>query len=185
MIGRIAKLLGFKPTDPANKPPGFLFVSGPTVPSDGASGYAIGCLFQHTDGANGTSVYVNEGTLASADFNAVTVAGALEITTAMLAALSVTTAKIAAGEVTGAKLSKTGLASGGFTGSDGAGACTLTGATVGQRVLAVMETTATVAVGVAEALFESTITVADQIQQSSVANNSAKRYVVLLAAVAA
>lgn len=110
---------------------------------------------------------------------------ALSVGTSQLQALAVTTAKIAAGEVTGAKLSATGLTSGGFTGSNGAGACTLTGATVGQRVLALVETTATVAVGVAAALFESTITIADQIQQSSAANNSAKRYVVILAAVAA
>lgn len=98
---------------------------------------------------------------------------------------SVTTAKLGAAAVVGTKLGLTGIVSGGFTGSNGAGACTLTGATVGQRVLAVMETTATVAIGVAAALFESTITVADQIQQTSVANNSAKRYVIILLPVAA
>ena len=107
------------------------------------------------------------------------------ITTAKIAAGAVGTTDLAAAAVVGTKLGLTGIVSGGFTGSNGAGPCTLTGATVGQRVLAVMETTATVAIGVAAALFESTITVADQIQQSSVANNSAKRYVIILLPVAA
>jgi hypothetical protein len=44
---------------------------GVTVPSDGAAGYATGCIFVHVDGGVGTSNYVNEGTSASADFNAV------------------------------------------------------------------------------------------------------------------
>lgn len=74
MIGRIAKLLGFKPSEPANKPEGFLFYAGPTVPTDGTAGYATGCLFQHTDGGAGTALYCNEGTLASCNFDAVTVA---------------------------------------------------------------------------------------------------------------
>jgi hypothetical protein len=98
---------------------------------------------------------------------------------------SIATAKLAAGAVVGTKVGLTGIVSGGFTGSNGTGACTLTGATVGQRVLILVETTATVAVGVAAALFEATITIADQIQQSSAANNSAKRYVVVLLPVAA
>lgn len=51
-----------------------LQAAGVTVPGDGASGYATGCLFQHTDGGDGTALYVNEGTSLSADFNAITVA---------------------------------------------------------------------------------------------------------------
>ncbi len=43
---------------------------GTTVPTDGTTGYATGCLFHHTDGGVGTSLYVNEGTKASCDFNA-------------------------------------------------------------------------------------------------------------------
>ena len=50
------------------------FALGTTVPSDAATGYATGCIFIHTDGGNGTALYVNEGTSASADFNAITVA---------------------------------------------------------------------------------------------------------------
>ena len=53
---------------------GTLMAYGATVPSDGATGYATGCLFLHTDGGDGTALYVNEGTSASADFNAITVA---------------------------------------------------------------------------------------------------------------
>lgn len=53
---------------------GFLFAWGTTVPADAATGYAPGCLFIHTDGGDGTALYVNEGTVASADFNAITVA---------------------------------------------------------------------------------------------------------------
>jgi hypothetical protein len=36
-------------------------------------GYAIGCLFHHTDGGDGTALYVNEGTATSCNFNAITV----------------------------------------------------------------------------------------------------------------
>jgi len=42
--------------------------SGVTVPSDGAAGYMPGCLFIHTDGAAGTFLYQNEGSITSADF---------------------------------------------------------------------------------------------------------------------
>jgi hypothetical protein len=50
------------------------FDRGPTVPADGVAGFGVGCLFAHTDGGDGTALYVNEGTTASCDFNAVTVA---------------------------------------------------------------------------------------------------------------
>lgn len=73
MLGRVAELLGFKPRDPETKPAGYLFAYGPTVPADGAEGYATGCLFQHTDGGDGTALYVNEGDEDACDFNAVTV----------------------------------------------------------------------------------------------------------------
>lgn len=51
-----------------------LMAHGATVPVDATAGYAIGCLFLHTDGGDGTALYVNEGTAISADFNAITVA---------------------------------------------------------------------------------------------------------------
>lgn len=74
MLGRICEMLGFKPRTPSERPTGFLFASGNTVPSDGTAGYATGCLFAHLDGGDGTALYVNEGTRASCDFNALIVA---------------------------------------------------------------------------------------------------------------
>lgn len=53
---------------------GLLDAHGVTVPADGATGYATGCLFRKLDGGVGTSLYVNEGDETSADFNAVTTA---------------------------------------------------------------------------------------------------------------
>lgn len=51
-----------------------VLAGGNTVPSDSATGYATGCIFMHYDGGDGTALYVNEGTSASANFNAITVA---------------------------------------------------------------------------------------------------------------
>jgi hypothetical protein len=42
---------------------------GPTVPTDGDAGYSVGCLFTDTDASTGAVMYVNEGTVASCDFN--------------------------------------------------------------------------------------------------------------------
>ena len=64
-----------------------------------------------------------------------------------------------------------------FTGRDGAGAITLTGAAVGDKVLGVAGIST---VGNAAASFESTITVANQIQQSSASNLSTVTYLVIL-----
>lgn len=49
---------------------GIMQAYGDTVPADTSAGYATGCLFHHTDGGAGTSLYVNEGTNTSCDFNA-------------------------------------------------------------------------------------------------------------------
>lgn len=72
MIARLTSLLRIKA--PAPDLVGLLQASGDTVPADGTAGYATGCLFQHTDGGSGTALYVNEGTAASCNFDAVTVA---------------------------------------------------------------------------------------------------------------
>jgi hypothetical protein len=54
---------------------GILLCYGTTVPSDNATGYAPGCLFQHVDGSGYNAVlYCNIGTKAAANFNLVTVA---------------------------------------------------------------------------------------------------------------
>lgn len=71
MLNRICKLLRIAPPQPTLK--GLLNASGDTVPTDGTEGYATGCVFQHTDGTDGTALYVNEGDYDSCDFNAVTV----------------------------------------------------------------------------------------------------------------
>lgn len=72
MKERVAHILKIQP--PSESLLGLLQASGTTVPTDGDAGYATGCLFQHTDGGDGTALYVNEGTATSCDFNAITVA---------------------------------------------------------------------------------------------------------------
>ena len=50
-----------------------LLATGATVPANGGSKYAKGCLFIDTDVATGTTgLYCNKGTSASAAFTAVT-----------------------------------------------------------------------------------------------------------------
>lgn len=44
---------------------------GTTVPTDGASGYAPGCLFVKLNGSSGACLYINNGSASSADFDAV------------------------------------------------------------------------------------------------------------------
>lgn len=65
-----------------------------------------------------------------------------------------------------------------FTGKNGAGACTLTGAAVGDKVCGMIINETDISDG--SSSFESTITVADQIQQSSGSNLSAKQFTVML-----
>lgn len=49
-----------------------LWATGTTVPSDSGAGYAKGCLFVDTDVAAGTTgLYVNVGTTAACNFDAV------------------------------------------------------------------------------------------------------------------
>lgn len=72
MIARICSLLRIDVPNP-DAVTGKLQSHGTTVPADGATGYETGCLFQKIDGGDGTSLYVNEGDVDSADFNAVTV----------------------------------------------------------------------------------------------------------------
>jgi len=74
MLQRVSKLLGFRVRSPEENDELIYHDRGKTVPSDGATGYGTGCLFQHTDGGDGTALYVNEGDGNSANFNAITVA---------------------------------------------------------------------------------------------------------------
>jgi hypothetical protein len=66
-----------------------------------------------------------------------------------------------------------------FAGKNGAGACTMTGVKVGDVVLSVTGTVAA-DVGDKASLFEAAITVADQIQQSSETDLSAKVFMALI-----
>jgi hypothetical protein len=64
-----------------------------------------------------------------------------------------------------------------FTGKNGTGACTATGARVGDKVIGVVNTTDG---STGSANYEATITVANQIQQSSATDLSAKKHALLL-----
>lgn len=48
---------------------------GTTVPTDGSAGYANGCIFQDLDASSGATLFVNEGTVTSCDFNQVLTSG--------------------------------------------------------------------------------------------------------------
>lgn len=81
------------------------------------------------------------------------------------------------GKVTAANLDTTALVLTGYSGKNGAGACTLTGAKVGDVVMGVLSITDG---GSAAANFEAVITVAGQIQQSSASDLSTKKFSTLL-----
>lgn len=54
---------------------------GASVPTDADRGYAKGCIFIATGGGVGTTLYVNEGSASSADFNLVASAGGSGVAT--------------------------------------------------------------------------------------------------------
>lgn len=72
---------------------GITHAEGTTVPSDAATGYAPGCIFQHLDGSAGTVLYINQGTASSCDFNR------MDLTTAELAAVT-TAGSLGLGDLT-------------------------------------------------------------------------------------
>ncbi len=71
MIDRLTALLKMQ-VPQRNR--GLLFASGTTKPT--GDGYQTGCLFQKTDGGNNTALYVNEGSVTVANFQAIEGAGA-------------------------------------------------------------------------------------------------------------
>jgi len=89
MLDRVCSLLRINP--PVSADEGLLLASGAVVPADGTAGYQPGAIFQHTDGGEGTALYVNEGTLAACDFNAVSA-----LTAAQEALLGATAGTVAA-----------------------------------------------------------------------------------------
>ena len=52
-----------------------LLATGATVPTDADAGYAKGCQFIKTDGGIGSTLFLNEGTSSSCDFNTSSVGG--------------------------------------------------------------------------------------------------------------
>ena len=51
-------------------PNGPHLVWGTSVPADASTGYPTGCLYLKTNGTAGATLYVNEGSTTSSDFNA-------------------------------------------------------------------------------------------------------------------
>lgn len=56
---------------------GILFEHGTTVPTDGVTDYAPGCIFQKTDGSADACLYINNGTLAECNFEVLIEDGAI------------------------------------------------------------------------------------------------------------
>jgi hypothetical protein len=129
-----------------------------------ARGAAPGALLIDT---TNKVLYMNTGTALAPTWTEVGVISSGEIVTAMLASKA----------VTGVKLDEAALNGLVFTGAAAAGACTLTGAKVGDKVVSLVNLTDATN---DKANFEATITVADQIQQSSASNLSAKKFAVML-----
>jgi hypothetical protein len=59
---------------------GVIRAAGTTVPTDATAGFAPSCIFQKLDGSNNATVYVNEGTVTSCDFNKVAVDAPVDLT---------------------------------------------------------------------------------------------------------
>jgi trimeric autotransporter adhesin len=49
---------------------------GTTKPSNGGAGFAVGCIFVHSDGTTNTALYINEGSVTSCTFNAISASAA-------------------------------------------------------------------------------------------------------------
>lgn len=49
----------------------YLLGYGTTVPADAGTGWAVGAIFLHTDGAVATALYYNIGSVTSCDFDAI------------------------------------------------------------------------------------------------------------------
>lgn len=109
------------------------------------------------------------------------------VTTDKILAANVTTAKFAAGAVTLPKVTTTGIKTLAAAGRNGAGAITLTGAAVGDRVLTSFgaPTAGGALAAPAAGVFEAAITVVNQIQQASASDLSANTYVHILIPAAA
>lgn len=129
--------------------------------------------FQHTDPQNFADDVADTFSAAAS----ATTAGNVELATDAEAKVATDTARAVTPANLAAMMLNVRVAS--FTGRNGAGACTLTGAAVGDRVVGVAGITAG-SLGIVDSSFESTITVINQIQQSSASDLSTKGYLALL-----
>jgi hypothetical protein len=115
-------------------------------------------------------------------------AGTLTPGTNAIADGAVTTGKLAAGAATLPKIGIAGIKCLAAAGKNGSGAVTLTGAAIGDRLVAVFGAPTAggaLAVKVPGTDFEAAVTVVDQIQQLSASNLSANTYVFTLIPAAA
>jgi len=84
---------------------------GTTVPSDAAGGYAKGCLFIHTDGSGANDVlYYNVGSSSSANFDALSTSGGLDMTNLAASAAEINSTCDRTGRVIAASAGATALA---------------------------------------------------------------------------
>ena len=90
-------------SDSAGQAEGLIYARGVDVPTDAAVGYSKGCIFVQTDGSTGSTIYTNEGTVASCDFNAINGA-ALGSYLALAGGTMADAADIALDTTTGSKL---------------------------------------------------------------------------------
>lgn len=112
----------------------------------------------------------------------------LAVTAAKLNAAAVTSTKLGPGASTLPKSDFTGMKVLAAAGKNGAGAITLTGTVIGDRLIAVFGAPTaggTLAVKIPGTDFESTVTVTDQIQQIPATNLSANTYIFILIPAAA
>lgn len=126
---------------------GHMLVYGLTKPSDATAGFAPGCIFIDTDASAGAQIFVNEGTVASCDFDllladgdtvaALTVTAGtittLSSTTGTIATLNSTTGNIAALSATSVAVSSTVTMSDGANLIGGTGTGTKIGSSTAQK----------------------------------------------------
>lgn len=132
---------------------------------------------QATDFTDGKVVAVGQGTANANSLWQFTTNSAITVGTTGVVFSS---GLLAPNAVTGTALSAASMRLLAFAGSNGAGACTATGTKVGDTVIGVIDLAAGSVS--AAASFESTITVADQIQQSSASDLSLLKYALLVVA---
>lgn len=155
-----------------------------TALATAASSTAAGVIELATD-AEAQAGAMTDRAITPANLAAVTAtatrAGVVELATDAEAKTGTDTARA----VTAANVRSVlvGLKTISFNGKNGAGAISAVGAVVGDKVIDVFGMTSG-ALGSVDTLYETTITVNDQIQQSSASDLSTKLYVALLLAVA-